>query len=239
MRKIIALLALAILVSGCATFGQMEKGLNALQGSNVQTAFDVLGYPSSKQEFGKDTVYYWKVANSGTMLLPETSTTTGYVGMTPVYGTTTYNQAVPVSYNCLIKIITDDRGTIKTWEYNGNYGGCGCYIDRLNKYYNQQNPKTAKNIKGFYWEDNSKRKELEKNARKNPDFTAWNKLEVGMEFWKVKLIIGDEWIGTKTDGNKVYWYYPCNGTVTFIQADNNSYMKLESWVKPDCSKQGH
>jgi hypothetical protein len=116
----------------------MERGLNALQGRDVQIAFDVLGYPSGKQEFGNDIVYYWQVDSSGAILLPQTSTTTGYVGMTPVYGSTTYNQVVPVNYNCLIKLVTDDKGVIKTWEYNGNYGGCASYIKRLNRYYNQE-----------------------------------------------------------------------------------------------------
>lgn len=137
--KIILVLLLCLGLVGCATFGQMQRGLNALQGRNVQTAFDVLGYPSGKQEFGSDTVYYWQVNSSGTILLPQTSTTSGYVGMTPVYGSTTYNQVVPVNYNCLIKLITDEKGIIKTWEYNGNYGGCASYIKRLNQYYNQSN----------------------------------------------------------------------------------------------------
>lgn len=143
---------MAVLVSGCATFGQLERGLNILQGQNVQTAFTVLGYPSGKQEFSKDTVYYWQVSNSGSIILPQTSTTTGYVGMIPVYGSTTYSQVIPVNYNCLIKLVTDDKGMIKTWEYNGNYAGCANYIRNLNQYYNQQNP-SRKKIRGIPWQE--------------------------------------------------------------------------------------
>ena len=43
----------------CATFGQMDQGLDALRGENIRTAFSVLGYPSRKEEFVGDTVYFW------------------------------------------------------------------------------------------------------------------------------------------------------------------------------------
>jgi hypothetical protein len=136
MRKALAL-CLSLILCGCATFGQMQRGLKALQWQDIQTAFDVLGYPSGKQEFGTDTVYFWEVNSSGTIFLPQTTTTSGYVGMAPVQASTTYNQSVPVNYNCLIRLITDDQGIIKSWEYRGNYGGCTNYINRLNRYYKQ------------------------------------------------------------------------------------------------------
>ena len=120
--------------AGCATFGQLEDGLSALMGRNESVAFDVLGYPSGKQEFGDQTVYYWSRSASGTMLIPQTSTTYGSVGTTPVYGTTTYNQAVPYNYSCLIKLAANKSGTLVHWEYDGNLGGCGAYIRRLNDF---------------------------------------------------------------------------------------------------------
>jgi len=134
MRKLFVLL-LCLGLSGCVT--QMQNGLNALQGKPAQTAFDVLGYPSSKQVFGNDTVYYWQVDRTGGVLMPQTSTTSGFVGTAPVYGTTTYNQVVPVHANCEIKVITDSKGTIINWEYGGNLMGCAEYVDRLNKYASQ------------------------------------------------------------------------------------------------------
>lgn len=54
--------------------------------------------------------------------------------MTPVYGMTTYTQVVPVSYNCLIKLVADSSGRLITWEYDGNLGGCRNYISRLKAY---------------------------------------------------------------------------------------------------------
>lgn len=140
MKNIILTIVLASLVSGCATFAQMERGLGYLMGKNEQTAFNVLGYPNGKQQFGEDTVYYWSVSSSGALILPQSSTTYGTVGTTPVYGTTTYNQVVPVNYNCQIKLISSKDGILKSWEYNGNIGGCKNYINRLDNYYQSQNP---------------------------------------------------------------------------------------------------
>jgi hypothetical protein len=134
MRKVtIATATLLTALVGCATFGQLEEGLNALVGRSESEAFSAFGYPNGKQEFGADTVYVWGRSQNTTMFLPQTQTTTGYVGTTPVYGTTTSTQAIPMNFNCTIKIIVNS-GRIKTWEYDGNMGGCESYIKRLNAY---------------------------------------------------------------------------------------------------------
>lgn len=140
MKVFFMCLSLTILLTGCVSFSQMERGLESLVGENSQEAFNVLGYPSAKQEFGNDIVYVWSSSQSGTIFVPQTSTTHGTVGTTPVYGSTTYNQAVPVNYNCLIKLIADQDNTLRKWEYEGNIGGCAKYIRRLNDYYKSKNP---------------------------------------------------------------------------------------------------
>lgn len=132
MKSLILILALAI--TGCATFSSMEKGLDKLNGKNISEAFQLLGYPSGKQTFGQDTVYVWSNNQQGTMYMPQTATTSGLVGNTYYSGQTSYNQAVPVNYNCEIKIVATESGTIKNWQYNGNRGGCSNYISTLSKY---------------------------------------------------------------------------------------------------------
>lgn len=131
---------IVVFLSGCAMFGQLDSGLDALMGKSERQAFAVLGYPSSKQEFAGDIIYTWNVSSSGTLLLPQTATTYGTVGTTPVFGTTTYNQAVPVNYNCMIKLIAGQDRTLKSWEYNGNLAGCSSYIQRLNEYAKSAQP---------------------------------------------------------------------------------------------------
>jgi hypothetical protein len=134
LKKLIAVTFFAIVTAGCATFGQLENGLNALVGRSDSEVFNVLGYPNGKQEFGADTVYVWGNSRNTTMFLPQTQTTTGYVGTTPVYGTTTTTQAIPMNFNCTIKVIVSS-GLVKTWEYDGNLGGCEPYINRLNRHF--------------------------------------------------------------------------------------------------------
>ena len=128
---------ISILILGCTTFGHLKQGLDFMMGEDVSVAFNVLGYPTSKQEFGQDTVYYWSRSGSGILFLPQTSTTYGAVGTTPVYGTTTYNQAVPVNYSCLIKLVADPSGSLKSWEYDGNKRGCKSYIKKVHRYYKE------------------------------------------------------------------------------------------------------
>lgn len=133
MRLGVCLLGTLVL-TGCATFSNLEDGLNGLVGRPEREAFRALGYPNTKEEFGNETVYVWGRRSSGTYYVPQTSTTTGYVGTKPVYGTTTYNQPMSYDYNCTIKVIVDADRYIKTWEYDGNLGGCSAYIQRLKEY---------------------------------------------------------------------------------------------------------
>jgi len=115
----------------------MDKGLNALMHKDAGVAFGVIGYPDGKNKFGNETVYFWTLNQTSTMVLPQTSTTTGMVGMTPVYGTTSYNQAVPLNCNCLIKLIANENNVLIRYEWRGNNCGCRSYNDRLGRYYEQ------------------------------------------------------------------------------------------------------
>lgn len=123
-----------ILLASCTTFDQLEVGLQSLMGKHVQTAFSVLGHPNTKQNFIGDDVYTWYLSQSGSIAIPQTSTTTGYVGNTPIYGSTTYMQQIPINYSCTIKLVTNSEGILNSWEYNGNIGGCMKYINRLKEY---------------------------------------------------------------------------------------------------------
>ncbi|EMA2446385.1 hypothetical protein U2G60_001614 [Vibrio fluvialis] len=126
---------LSIVLVGCASVEKFEQGLTRMMGEKESVAFNVLGYPSAKQQYGSDTVYYWTVSRSGTVFVPQTSTTSGTVGGSPVYGTTTYNQAIPVNYSCQIKLVANSSGYLKQWEYSGDYAGCKNYMDKVTYYY--------------------------------------------------------------------------------------------------------
>jgi hypothetical protein len=127
-RKIGLLFTLlgALALGACATFGDMDKGLASLMGQDAEVAFNVLGYPSNKQQFGDKTVYTWVRNQSSTLVTPQTVPSgTGY---------TTYNTYTPVNYNCKITLVANPSGKLVKWGYDGNLGGCGPYIRWLNNY---------------------------------------------------------------------------------------------------------
>lgn len=132
-----AALFVVLFLPGCV-MTNMEEGLNALNGKPITTAVSVLGYPDGQQAFGGDKVYIWSRNFQGSYTLPQTATTTGYIGNTPVYGTTTYNQTHTANYNCQIKLAVGPDDRIKHWEYQGNPGGCGGYARSLKAYADSQ-----------------------------------------------------------------------------------------------------
>lgn len=123
-------------IQGCA-FNVLNKGLPMLVNEPIESAVNVLGLPNQQMSFGSDIVYIWDNRYNVTIPVysPSTSTTTGYVGTTPVTATTTTSQTnyVPVQYQCQIKLQVDSFGIIKRWEYFGNEGGCQYYASGLKR----------------------------------------------------------------------------------------------------------
>jgi hypothetical protein len=130
MRKLIAASA-AFALAGCATISTMETGLQALVGQPFDAAIARLGYPSGQMQVGEDTVYGW--GRSFMMSMPQyhTANTTGYIGSTSYSGTTGYMSSVPMQFQCDIKIAVGSDNIIKSWQYDGNAGGCGAYAGAL------------------------------------------------------------------------------------------------------------
>ena len=205
MKTILAALLVCALLSGCATFGQVDAGLKGLRGKNIQTAFDVLGYPSGKQEFGNDTVYYWSVEESSTMLLPTTSTTSGRVGDTSFSGTTTSNQLVPINNSCLIKLVAGKNGVIKNYEWTGNIGGLGRYANRLKNY--------------------SKQYYIQNTLYASPSSLGVRK---GMSEQEVKDVLGEK-VEIQNTPFASFWLYPNKADLTFKRNNENEQYILDSW----------
>lgn len=137
-----ALASMAVLIGGCV-FSNIESGLKTLEGRHESVAFDVLGYPSSRYEMGADVVYSWYVNSAGSMILPQTTTTYGTVGSVPFQGTTYGTQVVPYNYNCQIRVIAGRNGVIKSWDYQGNAGGCSAFSSRLGSYAERVNSRSS------------------------------------------------------------------------------------------------
>lgn len=129
-RVFAGLLALAL--AACAT-RQLNEGLKGLMGQNIQTAVSRLGYPDGQRTMMGNTIYIWSGSHSAAIPLMTTSSTSGMVGGTPVYGTTTNTNWVPVNYNCTIQIATDSDGVIKSYQWSGNEGGCRQYANAISR----------------------------------------------------------------------------------------------------------
>lgn len=130
MKRIAALFLALLGLSGCVS-QNMNNGLQSLVGQDIHAAVARLGYPSAQREMLGDTIYVWGTSQSGVLPMTETNFTTGNVGMTPFSGSTTSTTFVPVNYNCTIQLATDKDGTIKSWQWSGNMGGCMRYANAL------------------------------------------------------------------------------------------------------------
>lgn len=129
---------IGLLLTGCASFGDLERGLNALVDEDIDTAVSVLGYPDSKMDFKGQNIYIWSASRVGTVIMPSTAYTTGYVGMTPYTAQTNYNQVSSYQANCMLKISCDSSDRITTWQYEGSVSGCYDFINRLTAFANQK-----------------------------------------------------------------------------------------------------
>lgn len=130
--RILAVL-LAIVLAGCAS-KVLNENLPHLVGKDIQFAINVLGAPSSVSEFGETRFVSWSVNHRGSMILPTTSTsnTTGYIGSTPVYGSTTSSgtMVVPTSAVCTVTLHVRNE-TVTRWEWRGNEAGCETFASRV------------------------------------------------------------------------------------------------------------
>ena len=135
MKKIIltsSLLALA----GCATTTTnktMDTALSALVGRPVEAAYYQLGYPNGTQNMNGDTFYIWTTNRNVVMPMVNSGTAYGNVGNTPFQVNSSVTGAVPVNLNCTIRLIAGPDTIVKSWDYQGNAGGCQGYVKMLKK----------------------------------------------------------------------------------------------------------
>lgn len=141
MKKCFLFITLVFFLTSCA-FKQIESGLNALQGKNIDTAFNYLGYPDAIQDLNGQKIFVWGEQFSVTTT---TAVTNQHYGNASTYspnyghaygnysGTSTSYVPVTHNYNCNIKIIANSEGIITGYQYKGNEGGCSSFGTALSK----------------------------------------------------------------------------------------------------------
>ena len=135
MKKFV-LAATALALSGCATTTAnktLDNGLTSLVGQPIQAAYDRLGYPNGSQVMNGDTFYIWSTNRNVVMPMYNNGTAYGTVGTTPFQVNTSMPGMMPMNFNCSIRLIAGADGVIKSWDYQGNAGGCQGYVKMLKR----------------------------------------------------------------------------------------------------------
>ena len=124
--------AIFFLLSGCATVGNIDKGLQVLKGQSIETVASFLGDPDNYVEIPNSKIYTWVNIENVDLTLPNTPTgystsrTGEYPGISDVvtsYGTKTNRY----SFNCKITIRTNMEGNITSTKVEGDAVGCWDY----------------------------------------------------------------------------------------------------------------
>lgn len=104
------IVAAATLVSACVytPTNDINRGLTALKGQDASVAYAALGYPDSQIVVDGDTVSSW--GNQQAAML-----STG-----------------PATLHCSLKLVIGPDHRVKSYNWNGNFGACRTYADRLN-----------------------------------------------------------------------------------------------------------
>lgn len=127
--KRLLILAGGLLLAGCAG-DTMRDSWPKLKGQPISEAVRRFGYPQSEQSILGDKVYTWTSIQGQVVTTPVASTTIGPAG--GAYTTIGYG-AAGVDLRCEVKIATDQAGTIKTLQYDGNNGACMQFADAMRR----------------------------------------------------------------------------------------------------------
>jgi hypothetical protein len=135
--KRIAIFALPALLTGCMTWGGFQQNLGTLIGEPLDVAINRLGYPNAERQIAGHHVYVWSSNSTGVIAMPQTTygTATAFnrFGTAHVVGNTTSFVPMAVGYNCEIDLEVDTADRIRSYQYNGNIGGCRGYNRRLSQ----------------------------------------------------------------------------------------------------------
>lgn len=131
MKRLILLALSFILLSGCANFEKMDMTLNMMKGKDKSLPFKVLGYPDGSYKIDKDIIYVWQRTEGGVLATSDSYTSYGTVNGKYASATTYGTVYTPTNYSCRIKIVTDSKGIIKDYDFDGDQAGCYPYIRQL------------------------------------------------------------------------------------------------------------
>ncbi|SKB50883.1 hypothetical protein [Luteibacter sp. 22Crub2.1] len=127
MKRIAAVAAAAMVLSGCVSFSSIQKKLDGYKGRPLDDAIAHLGYPTAERTVAGHHLFVW--GDSHAMALPsyKTSTTSGTVGGTPYSGTTGTWGTETIQAECVVTMEVNEAKVVTNVTFSGNHAGCDRY----------------------------------------------------------------------------------------------------------------
>ncbi len=126
MKRIVTLLLCGLLLAGC---GLLSKQLDEAKGKHIDFLVAKWGLPDGERTILGKKVYFWTSSGTMSFVVPQTQQTTGLVGTTPFYATTTSYSSESVGKECLIQVVVDGNDVVTNYKFRGNLAGCGDFIE--------------------------------------------------------------------------------------------------------------
>lgn len=123
-----------ITMTSCVSNEDINRGKQAFVGKPIKEAISYFGYPDNEKNIAGDKVYIWTNAYSQNLVLPNNTTTTGYVGGQYINATTYGTQVRQSNHQCILIMATSLDNTIKHVDYKGSLGACEKYMRMLAAY---------------------------------------------------------------------------------------------------------
>ena len=120
---------------GCATVSNIETRLAYLQGESIETVVAYyLGTPDKYVELPNTRIYSWVNSETLNLVLPDTTSSSGYSSSGDYVTTTNYGTKTSSSdLNCQITLITNRDGIIRSSEVEGDFISCGAFVKRVER----------------------------------------------------------------------------------------------------------
>ena len=144
--------AIFFLLSGCATVGNIDKGLQVLKAQSIETAASFLGDPDNYVEMPNSKIYTWVNIENVNVTLPNTHTggystsrSAEYPGVSDVvtaYGTKTDRYR----FNCKLTFRTNMEGIITATKVEGHAIGCWDYKKTVSKILQENRNALARDV---------------------------------------------------------------------------------------------
>lgn len=123
VKRFLALMVMAVLVTGCGTTAAFERRLQSAVGKDVDSVVALWGPPVGYWKTDNRETLVWTWSNQGSFQVtsPTSTYTQGMVGRTPYSGWSYGTKTTSTPYNFWCKwTLYAIEGRVTRWAYDGN-----------------------------------------------------------------------------------------------------------------------